>query len=353
MDKPQIILHADVSLNYTVFDTRWIPVSTKFVSLGTHPKGDGAFQIYEISGGKVQLVTDVTKPRGFKCGTFGSSPMHQRHLATGDFEGNLQLWDMESLDSPLFNVRGHTQIINAIDAVGGLGIGAGAPEIVTGSKDGAVKVWDSRQKDLPVATMEPEAGQDKRDCWAVAFGNAFTNENRCVCAGYDNGDIKLFDLRNMSIRWESNLKNGVCSVEFDRKDIKMNKLVATTLESKFHVFDMRHYHPKKGFSALIKKAHKSTVWLARHLPQNRDIFMTTGGAGSLCLWNYEYPPKRCDGDGPVKFGVMGEAHLLQNTIVANQPISGFDWNTDKLGLAVCSSFDQTLRVIIVTRLNTL
>ncbi|GBM67886.1 WD repeat-containing protein 92 [Araneus ventricosus] len=95
--------------------------------------------------------------------------MHQRHLATGDFEGNLQLWDIESLDSPLFNVRGHTQIINAIDAVGGLGVGAGAPEIVTGSKDGAVKVWDCRQKDLPVATMEPEAGQDKRDCWAVAF----------------------------------------------------------------------------------------------------------------------------------------------------------------------------------------
>lgn len=59
MDKPQIILHADVSLNYTVFDTKWIPVSTKFVSLGTHAKGEGALQVYEISGGKVQLISDV------------------------------------------------------------------------------------------------------------------------------------------------------------------------------------------------------------------------------------------------------------------------------------------------------
>jgi len=32
------------------------------------------------------------------------------------------------------------------------------------------------------------------------------------------------------------------------------------------------------------KAHKSTVWLVRHLPQNRDMFMTLGGGGSLNLW---------------------------------------------------------------------
>lgn len=32
-----------------------------------------------------------------------------------------------------------------------------------------------------------------------------------MCAGYDNGDVKLFDLRNMSLRWETNIKNGVRS----------------------------------------------------------------------------------------------------------------------------------------------
>lgn len=40
-------------------------------------------------------------------------------------------------------------------------------------------------------------------------GHAFNDQDRCVCAGYDNGDIKLFDLRNMSLRWETNIKNGV------------------------------------------------------------------------------------------------------------------------------------------------
>lgn len=45
----------------------------------------------------------------------------------------------------------------------------------------------------------------------------------------------------------------VCCVEFDRKDINMNKLVATSLEGKFHVFDMRTQHPTKGFASVSEK----------------------------------------------------------------------------------------------------
>ena len=40
-------------------------------------------------------------------------------------------------------------------------------------------------------------------------GHAYNIHDRCVAAGYDNGDIKLFDLRAMSLRWETNVKNGV------------------------------------------------------------------------------------------------------------------------------------------------
>lgn len=32
-------------------------------------------------------------------------------------------------------------------------------------------------------------------CRCVAFGNSFNDEERCVLAGYDNGDVKMFDLR--------------------------------------------------------------------------------------------------------------------------------------------------------------
>ena len=46
------------------------------------------------------------------------------------------------------------------------------------------------------------------------------------------------------------LHAGVTSVEFDRKDIEMNKMVVTTLESKFRLFDMRTQHPTGGFTCL-------------------------------------------------------------------------------------------------------
>ena len=41
------------------------------------------------------------------------------------------------------------------------------------------------------------------------------------------------------MRYETNVNNGVTSIEFDRKDIEMNKMAVTTLESKYRLFDMR------------------------------------------------------------------------------------------------------------------
>ena len=201
--------------------------------------------------------------------------------------------------------------------------GGGAPELVTCGRDGCVRVWDPRVADA-VLSLEPKDGESARDCWTVAFGDSFDDDHRALCAGYDNGDVKLFDLRTSSVRWETNVGNGVVCVEFDRKDIEMNKvrgigrqlhrvrvggpvavktfgcpdfviptpfrftpltqLVCTTLESKFRVYDMRTHHPEEGYAYLSERAHKSTVWLARHLPQNRDLFATLGGNGGINLY---------------------------------------------------------------------
>ena len=70
-------------------------------------------------------------------------------------------------------------------------------------------MWDSRQSGTHVAEMAPAEGEVKRDCWSVGFGNSYNDDERCVCAGYDNGDIKMFDLRTMTLKWETNIKNGV------------------------------------------------------------------------------------------------------------------------------------------------
>ena len=82
-----------------------------------------------------------------------------------------------------------------------------------------------------------------RECWSVAFGDAHSAEDRCVLAGYDSGDLKLFDLRAGRVRWETSLGNGVCGVQFDRRGIAQNKFAAACLESRYHVFDARTLHP--------------------------------------------------------------------------------------------------------------
>lgn len=351
-EKPQVITHITKGLNYTVYDGKWIPSSSRFVILGSNARGTGQLEVYDMLGTEVKEISKVEKKLSFKCGTFGASPLTERHLATGNFGGGLQTWDLERLDMPVYNVhKAHTEIINAIDGVAGNG--PGAPEIVTGSRDGSVKIWDTRQRDVPVADFSPEPDAGPTDCWAVAFGNTFTDEERCVCAGYDNGDVKMFDLRTMSVRWQDNVKNGVCGVEFDRRDIAMNKLIVTGLESKFHAYDLRTFHEEKGYASTTEVAHKSTIWTARHLPQNRDVFMTGGGNGSVCLWKYRYPPKRFTETDGVKEGVPGTLEMLQNQLISTQPISSIDWSPDKLGLALCTSFDQSFRILFATKLASL
>ncbi|KAF2881613.1 hypothetical protein ILUMI_24556 [Ignelater luminosus] len=352
LEKPQIICHAEKNLDYAVHDVKWIPSSAKFIAMGGKPNGTGIIEIYSLNSDGIEKVSEFGKADQFKCGTFDASSLRARHLATGDFGGRLQVWDLEDPLIPVYKTTKHTAIINAIDGIAGTKVGCGAPEIVTGSRDGSVMVWDVRQKDTPVAKFVPTDGTTGRDCWSVAFGNSYNSEERIVCAGYDNGDIKLYDLKNMSLRWSKCVKNGVVGLQFDRKDIPMNKLVATTLESKIYCFDVRTQHPKRGFAHLTEKAHASTIWTVKHLPQNREIFVTTGGAGSMCLWKYNYPDKRVDKDGDgIPIGVAGELTLLQNSTLSSQPITGFDWCTDKIGLSVCSAFDQTVRVLITTKLN--
>ena len=239
-DAPQFIEHVSKTLNNTPTDVRWIPMSPRFVTTGTHPKGTGAVQVWEmVQGEGARLCGEVTRPEGIKCCTFGASFLEDRHLAAGDFKGSLSILDLSRgkgggggggsaaggggagsgggsgssggggvSGSVVWRVeKAHASIVNCVDGCGGLGVGGGAPELVTGGRDGAVRLWDPRLAE-PVISLEPAEGETARECWAVAFGNSFSDDERCVAAGYDNGDVKLFDLRTQTMRWETNVGNG-------------------------------------------------------------------------------------------------------------------------------------------------
>lgn len=360
---PQMIEHVSKSVTFTPHDTKWMPLSAKFVSCGISTGGQGVLVVNELTRDELKTTLNCENllPCGIKCCTFGASRIHDRKIAVGDYNGCLSIFDLSTSSisnagssSPkiIYSVQAHDGLVNCIDGIGGTSVGHGAPEIVTGGKDGIARLWDVRV-DYPVVSFEPDELSAHRDCWTVSFGDSHSDEDRCVAVGYDNGDLKMFDLRTNTIRWETNCSNGVTSVEFDRKDIPMNKLVVTTLESTFRCYDLRTYHAKEGFSFLKEKAHRSTIWLARHLPQNRDIFMTGGGNGGFNIYKYSYPLNRVakhDEDG-LSVGRMGDIELLNSRVISTQPITSFDWSPDKAGLCCLSCLDQTIRVYIVTKLD--
>lgn len=369
MDKPFILCHIEKAVDFTVFDTKWLPCSAKCVAVGNQPNGAGILKLFELSAGGLDQIAEHKQTAGIKSCSFGASALREARISVATFDGRLQQLDLERLDAAAtFDVAAHTGMVNCMDAIGGSQLNCGAPEIVTGGADGFVKVWDVRQKGSPVAAMAPHTvkqAETVRECWTVAFGHSYNNDERVVCAGYDNGDLKMFDLRQMRVRWQANVKNGICGVEFDRRDIPMNKLAVATLEGGLRVYDLRTQHPTKGFAHTAESdagrslgsngvisGAKATVWCARHLPQNREIFASCGGTGSLRLWLYKYPDRRTkDAADGSKQGVAGSLQMLQAASVSGQPINSFDWCADRIGLAVCSSFDQVIRILLATNLH--
>ncbi len=351
MDKPQIVTACKQSVAYTVFDAKWIPNSSRVVVLGGRPKGTGVMAVYRYHAGELQLIKEHEKQHVMRCGTMRASSASKRTMATGDADGRVCIFDIERMEKPVYQTRGHTKPITCIDGVAGNQPSCGAPELVTGSDDGCVHVWDARQKGQPVASLVSE-DTDVNACWAVAFGNSFNASERCVAAGYANGDVKLYDLRQNAVTWETNLTNGVVGIEFDRPDIPMNKLVASTLQGHFHTFDMRTFHETKGYTGLDTHLKDNyTIWAGRHLPQDREVLMTANGNGGLQLYKYNYPPQRWVNPEGGKIGVVGTQERLQQTVVSSQPVNTIDWSVDKKGAFVYTSFDQSVSIGVVTRLK--
>lgn len=217
--------------------------------------------------------------------------------------------------------RGPSSLIHAIDGCGGgaEGDGPGAPLLATAGLDGAVHVWDPRLP-VPVASLptvqappvaaagtqgapSPSVGAAEKplQAWGVAFGNAHSEAERWVAAGYEGGTVRIFDLRAGRVMWEEAGRGGggggkgggggggargwgVNSLEFDRRDTPANRLLAARTDGRVRVWDLRTRHPAEGFAGVSERAHQGAAWAGHHMPQNRDVFVTTGGNGGFNLY---------------------------------------------------------------------
>lgn len=243
--------------------------------------------------------------------------------------------------------KAHEGIVNAIDGCRVGNNAHGPAEIASCGRDGKVRIWDQRVADS-VVTLDPSG--IKSDCWTVASGDACNDSDRCIVAGFDNGDVKMLDLRSMQIRWETNLGNGVCHLAFDRKDIPMNKLHASCIEGQLSVFEMRTFNPKSGYARLAHSMGKSTVWSCLASPHNRDVVAVSRGDGSVKLLKYSYPMNRVSKDDEgLQTGVTGSwVELVESESLSSQPIVSLDWHPQKKGLIVTTSFDKLVKVVLAT-----
>lgn len=165
LTKPQIIEHCSQSLNFTPYDTRWIPASAQFLLLGILPNGIGTLKVLQLSmrraicwlvsadfceifhvsflvllpsnhieHGKLITVSEVwlsllctsslsqfsnfcgcccaqaSTTQGMRCCTFNASSYEAKQPATGDFRGALSIWDLEHMSKPVWSVPKAGQI---------------------------------------------------------------------------------------------------------------------------------------------------------------------------------------------------------------------------------------------------
>ncbi|KAG2175169.1 hypothetical protein INT44_007657 [Umbelopsis vinacea] len=311
------------ALTSTAYDVKWIPHSARLCTIGASGRGAGVISFYKMEEKQLVLANEVQHRvfvtetgSTFRCGTFAASTGHARHLATGimtldsDFVYLRDQRDPERLEIPVLSTKGHDLIINAIDGYGPTFTDTKSTELLTGGRDGQVKVWDLRAGLSPTLVVNP--GSTAADVWSVAFANSGTME-RIFAAGYDNGDVKVFDHRGNSYVWDVNVGSGVCSLEFSAAGTNV-VLVAGTLDG-FHVIDLTT-------GKVNSNKLNSTVWKVRHVPQRPSYYMTATGDGSLSLYQQ---------------GLGSKANLKQT----EHPIVSFDWNGSKEGLyAAVSLYDN-------------
>ena len=100
----------------------------------------------------------------------------------------------------------------------------------------------------------------------------------------------------------------------------MNKLAGVTLEGGLHVWDCSHVtQDTRRMAETRTRVGQCTVWVGRHCPDNRELLVTGSGAGTVSLYQYQYPDKRVitDKETGVKTGVPGTLKQLQSQQVGS------------------------------------
>lgn len=87
--------------------------------------------------------------------------------------------------------------------------------------------------------MTVKSNDNPKDIWAVAYGK-YRNScavkitdsfylgqlkgHKVIAVGYEDGNIKLFNVNNAHYLWETHVKDGVCSIDFDKDVLRVSTI---------------------------------------------------------------------------------------------------------------------------------
>ena len=184
-----------------------------------------------------------------------------------------------------------------------------------------MKLWDRRTLEKPILRMSPEDNENKRDCWSVSHSGP---DSKLIAAGFDNGDIKVFDVRATKLLWETSLSRGVSNLNLIQAG-EMTGLVAGNVQGKLYKWNLN-----SGDSTLSTQLDKSTVWSTERI--NEGTLVSAMGSGALCFTKYSKDRLEC----------------VNTHQVSEPPLTGLTTSSDKPGLFATSSFDKTIRIYFYT-----
>lgn len=91
MDKPFIFTYISHNENFSIFETKWIPGTAKFVAIGGNAKSMGCIKVFELNGDQLDILHEVKRKNSLRCTSFGLSRTRKSYMSTGDFKGSLQV----------------------------------------------------------------------------------------------------------------------------------------------------------------------------------------------------------------------------------------------------------------------
>lgn len=155
---------ASVPTHFIPLQSKWIPHSDRFITLGSFKDGKGALSLHQLDQNlEIKTIRNIEISTGFRCGSFGISPSCLRMLTTGQYDGTVSTWDLQHLDTPVWTNK-HSNLVNYIDTP----TNNSRPEFLSASRDGSINIWDSRTKD-PVISISSDSNQND-DPWVAKFG---------------------------------------------------------------------------------------------------------------------------------------------------------------------------------------